>query len=167
VVAQIEGDRIRVLDEIVLSRVTTEEVCMEFVRRYPNAQRIVVYGDASGNRMQTTGSSDYEMMRRFFQRQCMQNVEYRVPSSNPAVRDRLDIMNGSLRSAMGDRRLFIDPRCKELIVDLEQVVLLEGTMIIDKSKDPRRTHLSDALGYLVWQEQRYRMPIGFQDRPLF
>ena len=24
-------------------------------------------------------------------------------------------------------------------------------MIIDKTKDPRRTHLSDALGYLVWQ----------------
>jgi len=167
VVAQIDGDRTRVLDEIVLRRVTTEEACMEFVQRYPSARRIIVYGDASGNRMQTTGSSDYDMMRRFFQRIGMTNVEYRVPSSNPAVRDRLDIMNGSLKSAGGERRLLIDPKCKELILDLEQVVLLEGTTIIDKTKDPRRTHLSDALGYLVWQEQRYRKPIGYQNRPLW
>ncbi|MBI2686407.1 MAG: hypothetical protein HYX27_08830 [Acidobacteria bacterium] len=167
VVAQSDGDKIRVLDEIVLSRVTTEEACVEFVRRYPFAQRIAIYGDASGNRMQTTGSSDYSMMRRFFQSRGMHHVEYRVPSSNPAVRDRLDIMNGTLNSAGGQRRLFIDPKCKELITDLEQVVLLEGTMIIDKTKDPKRTHLSDALGYLVWQEQRYRQPVGFMDKPLF
>ena len=131
---------------------------MEFVRRYGQAQRVIVYG---------IGNGDYGMMRRFFQQQCMKNVEYRVPGASPAARDRLDIMNGSLRSVDGDRRLQIDPRCKELILDLEQVVLLEGTMIIDKTKDPRRTHLSDALGYLVWQEQRYRKPIGFQNRPLF
>jgi hypothetical protein len=54
-----------------------------------------------------------------------------------------------------------------LITDLEQVVLQEGTMIIDKTKDPRRTHLSDALGYLVWQEQRNSRLIGYQDKPLF
>ena len=47
VVAQRDGDRIRVLDEIVLSRVTTEEACMEFVRRYPDAQKVIIYGDAS------------------------------------------------------------------------------------------------------------------------
>lgn len=167
VIAQVDGDRIRVLDEIVLNRVTTEAACMEFVRRYPNPQKIIIYGDASGSRMQTTGSSDFDMMRRFFQQYCIKNVEYRVPTSNPMVRDRLDIMNGSLRDAGGNRKLFIDPRCKELILDLEQVVLLEGTMIIDKTKDPRRTRLSDALGYLVWQEQRYRKQIGFVDKPLF
>ncbi len=167
VVAQADGNLIRVLDEIVLSRVTTEEACAEFIRRYPDARRVVIYGDASGNRMQTTGSSDYSMMRQFFQRQGMTNVEYRVPSSNPAVRDRLDAMNGTLHSADGSRRLLIDPKCKELITDLEQVVLQEGTMVIDKTKDPRRTHLSDALGYLVWQEQRYRIPIGYRNKPLF
>jgi hypothetical protein len=106
-------------------------------------------------------------MRRFFNSYCMRNVEYRVPKANPAVRDRLDVMNGALCSAGGDRTLHIDPRCKELITDLEQVVLQEGTMIIDKTKDPRRTHLSDALGYLVWQEQRSSQLIGYQDKPLF
>jgi len=151
----------------VLRRVTTEEACSEFARRYPHPAKVIVYGDASGSRMQTTGASDYAMIRKYFREHGIQNVEYRIPSANPAVRDRLDIMNGSLRSAGGDRRLQIDPRCKELIIDLEQVVLLEGTMVIDKTKDPRRTHLSDALGYLVWQEQRYRQPIGYQNKPLY
>ena len=167
VIAQKVGNQIRVLDEIVLSRVTTEDACMEFVRRFPDARKVVIYGDASGSRMQTTGTSDYGMMRRFFNSYCMRNVEYRVPKANPAVRDRLDVMNGALCSAGGDRTLYIDPRCKELITDLEQVVLQEGTMIIDKTKDPRRTHLSDALGYLVWQEQRNSRLIGYQDTPLF
>lgn len=161
IVAQADGDRMRVLDEIVLSRVTTEEACVVFARRFPEAQRVIIYGDTTGGRI------DYGMMRRAFDEQRMRNVEFRNPSSNPTVRDRLDIMNGSLRSTYGDRLLLVDPRCKELILDLEQVVLIEGTTMIDKTKDPRRTHISDALGYLVWQEQRYRTPIGFQDKPLF
>lgn len=165
VVVQRDGDSIRVLDEIVLRRVTTEEACIEFRRRFPDARRIVVYGDASGNRMQTTGSSDYEMMRRYFSREGVQ-LEYRVPNANPAVRNRLDTMNGALCNADGTRRLTIDPKCKELILDLEQVVLQEGTYIIDKTKDPRRTHLSDALGYLVWQETRVSRPVGPQNRRL-
>jgi hypothetical protein len=161
IVAQADGDRMRVLDEVVLSRVTAEEACVEFARRFSEAQRVIIYGDTTG------GCIDYSLMRRAFQEQCMRNVEFRTPSSNPSVRDRLDIINGSLRSPYGERRLLVDPRCKELILDLEQVVLIEGTTMIDKTKDPRRTHISDALGYLVWQEQRYRTPIGFQDKPLF
>jgi len=47
-----------------------------------------------------------------------------------------------------------DPKCKELIADLEQVSYLEDSTQIDKDKDRRRTHLSDALGYLIWQESR-------------
>ena len=167
IIAQMAGDEVHVLDEIRLSRATTEEACMEFLRRYPEPGHVVVYGDASGNRQQTTGSSDYEIMRRYFRSEGMYNFEYRVPKANPAVRDRLDVMNGTLQNAEGERRLLIDPKCKELITDLEQVVLQEGTMIIDKTKDPRRTHMSDALGYLVWQEFRNRQKIGPRDFPLF
>jgi hypothetical protein len=166
VVAQVEGDVVRAIDEIVLSRVTTEQACMEFQRRYPDAQRVVVYGDATGNRMQTTGYSDYSMMQHYFRRNAFAQVEYRVPTVNPAVRERLDIVNARLCGADGQRRLLIDPRCKELILDFEQVVLQEGSMIIDKTKDSRRTHLSDALGYLIWQEHRCRRPIGPQNRRL-
>ena len=62
------------------------------------------------------------------------------------------LMNAKLRSADGERSMIIDPKCKELIKDLEQVVYKDGTTVIDKEADSRRTHLSDALGYLLWQE---------------
>lgn len=78
------------------------------------------------------------------------------------------LMNSTLRDAAGNRRLYIDPRCTELIRDLEQVTLLPGTMIIDKGHDPKRTHLSDALGYLVWQvvSNDKRQPVGYKSSRL-
>ena len=62
------------------------------------------------------------------------------------------LMNSKLESAAGERTLKVHSRCKELIKDFEQVTYKEDSMVIDKDRDPRRTHLSDALGYLVWQE---------------
>jgi hypothetical protein len=56
----------------------------------------------------------------------------------------------------GFRTLFIDPRCKQLIQDLERVHWKQdanGNTIheMDKS-DPARTHVSDALGYMIGRE---------------
>ena len=61
-------------------------------------------------------------------------------------------MNARLRSASGEISLSIDKKCKELIKDFEQVSYKEDTNQVDKDRDRMRTHLSDALGYLVWQE---------------
>ncbi len=61
IVAQKSGEEIRVLDEVVLSRASTLQACEEFHARYPNHQAgIVIYGDASGQRLQTAGTTDYQ-----------------------------------------------------------------------------------------------------------
>ena len=75
--------RSRVLDEIVLRRATTEQACEEFEKRFglPPAG-VVVYGDASGASMQTTGYSDYQVIRSYFAAR-MAKVSYRVPKANP------------------------------------------------------------------------------------
>jgi hypothetical protein len=72
----------------------------------------------------------------------------------------VQVVNAALQPAEGDPRLAIDARCKELIKDLEQVAYKENTQVIDKDRDPKRTHLSDALGYLVWQELRVGEKVG-------
>jgi hypothetical protein len=82
------------------------------------------------------------------------------------VRDRVTLMNSKLESAAGERKLLVHPRCKELIKDFEQVMYKENSQVIDKDRDPKRTHLSDALGYLAWQECRAGMTIGEQTRRL-
>ena len=89
-----------------------------------------------------------------------------MPRSNPPVRDRVSLMNAKLRPALGEIQLFVDRRCKELIKDLEQVAYKEDTNLIDKEKDRARTHLSDALGYLVWQECGPSQKIGERSQRL-
>jgi hypothetical protein len=155
VVAQMAGDVVRVVDEIVLRNALTEEACAAFWERF-GGHPVVIYGDASGNSSQTTGSSDYEIIREFF-RERGGRVEFRVPKANPLVRERVNLVNARLKSASGEVRLVAHPRCKELIKDFEQVTYKEDTYLIDKDKDRSRTHLSDALGYLIWQERKPQM----------
>jgi len=61
-----------------------------------------------------------------------------------------------LRNHPGERHLFVNPTCKQLIVDLERVRWkndVHGNAVyeIDKS-DPDRSHLTDALGYFISRE---------------
>lgn len=161
VVAQVDGDRIFVLHEIVLRHASTEEACREFQKRFPaHTGGVVVYGDASGNAQQTTGASDYQIVREFFRANHITGVTYKVPKANPAVRERVMLMNSKLRNAAGETSLLVDAKCTELIKDFEQVGYKENSPAIDKDKDSRRTHLSDALGYLLWQECRPLPAVG-------
>ena len=84
----------------------------------------------------------------------MAMCEFKIPKvesggEGPGDADECEVGVGG-----GERRLAIHPRCKELIKDFEQVTYKENSLVIDKDRDPKRTHLSDALGYLVWQECR-------------
>jgi hypothetical protein len=161
VVVQKWRSEIHVLDEIVIRRATTAQACQEFLKRFPkHPAGVVVYGDASGNSQHTTGSSDFEMVRAEFMTHSHVNAEYRVPTANPPVRERVNVMNGKFLSAAGVASVFVDPRCKELIKDLEQVCYKAESMQIDKDRDRARTHLSDALGYLIWQECRPQPTVG-------
>jgi hypothetical protein len=73
-------------------------------------------------------------------------------------------MNAKLRTAAGRVDLQVDGKCKELIKDFEQVMYKADGGQIDKDRDRMRTHLSDALGYLVWLECRLSAPMGERDR---
>jgi phage terminase large subunit len=80
------------------------------------------------------------------------------------VRDRINCVNARLRNQAGDSRLFIDPKCKELIRDLEEVswaVDSTGAATEDLNKsDKNRTHTSDALGYFIYPEFPMSAKIG-------
>ena len=161
VVAQVSDEQVTVLDEIVLSRASTHDACEEFGERFRgHAAGLLVYADATGARLQTSGTTDLEILKKFFRGEAYGEVKYRIPKSNPAVRERVMLMNAKLQSASGERRLKVHPRCKELIKDFEQVTYKENSLIVDKDRDPRRTHLSDALGYLVWQECKLSGGVG-------
>jgi hypothetical protein len=101
IVAQMNRNgEISVLDEIVLERATTEQACEEFEKRFGLPQAgVVVYGDASGASMNTTGYSDYLIIRNYFAER-RASVSYKIPKSNPLVRDRVSLVNARFRNAM-------------------------------------------------------------------
>jgi hypothetical protein len=94
-------------------------------------------------------------------------LQFVVPRRNPTVRDRITLVNSRLKNALGEVKLVIHPRCIELIKDFEQVSYRAETNEIEKDRDARRTHLSDALGYLVYQECRAEASVGERPQRLF
>lgn len=151
VLAQQHNGRLVVIDEIVLERATTEEAGLEFENRYRNHNAgLEIFGDANGRNMHTTGMTDYSMLQGLLYRAGFRNVKLRVPQKNPPVLSRVQKVNALLTNALGEVRLEVDPRCKELIKDFEEVIFKPDSGVIDKLHDLRRTHASDALGYLIW-----------------
>jgi hypothetical protein len=167
VVAQMAHGQVSVLDEIVIRHGTTHEACAEFLARYGKHRAdVVVFGDASGHHQMTSGASDYEMLQEYFRAHSNLTTQHRTPHSNPGVRLRVNLMNAKLRTAAGRVDLLVDGKCKDLIKDFEQVMYKADSGQIDKERDRMRTHLSDALGYMVWQECRSSAPVGEQPRRL-
>ena len=114
-----------------------------------------IYGDSSGYQRRTSGTStDWALIREFFNRfYAFYRPSIHAASSNPAVRERVNCVNSRLCNALDEHHLYIDPRCRELIKDLEQVTWAldaagRPTTELDKS-DRARTHCSDALGYYI------------------
>lgn len=171
-----DGRTLEVLDEIVLPHSNTLQACEEFERRMrPWRQKaggklfIDIYGDSSGEAGSTAGRSDYAIIREFFRVRPEFQTAYHIPAANPPVRDRVNAMNGMLLNASGAVRLKLDPRCKRLIADLEQVAWKQdanGNMTGDmEKKNPALTHISDALGYLVMREFPLRGRSGERGGP--
>lgn len=139
---------IRVFDEILIRNSNTIQCCNEFKNRYPNHNAgLVLYGDATGKSRTTTSNvTNWQIIKEELSRY---GVTDKVPRSNPAERDRINAVNAMLCNSKGVRRVQVNPRCKHLIGDLEQVSYKEGTTQIDKNKNILLTHTSDGFGYMV------------------
>lgn len=158
---QREGELFRVYKEIIVDGEGIEGVLDRFQQEVPGHQAEVwIYGDATGKgRNPQTGKSDYYILQSGL-RQYNAPVRLKVPQENPRVPDRINAMNVALKDRDGIH-IEVDPSCQELISDLEQVVRDGGGKIkkVTSPQDPyfRRTHTSDALGYLISYERPVRM----------
>ena len=161
---------VRVLDEIVLPDSRTIPAAKEFMRRalllpdVPDRLTVQIYGDKSGNDRHTSASrTDYELIREVFRESSDFQITMFQNKKNPGIRDRVNTVNNMLTSVSGAHRVLVDPKCKELIKDLRQVkwkrdAFGNPTGELDNS-DSARTHVSDALSYLIAREFGLR-PVG-------
>jgi hypothetical protein len=167
-ICQVKGPRrLDVLEEITLSLGNGEAMCDAFVKKvqpYLQSWRatrggfpmpVKLYGDASGHARSLVGKTVYALIEQFFRDQRDFKLEMNPNIANPRVIDRVASVNAMLWNARGEVGCFIDPGCKELITDFfETSWMKDNQHEIDKRRDRKRTHWSDALGYLVYKDFR-------------
>jgi len=145
-IGQQQGDRVVVWREVQLTHrggEATRSAATEIGRllRESHGGDIGIYGDATGKAAKTTGPADHQVLRDVFPQ-----AVWRIPRANPHQRDRVSAVNALCQNAAGARRLTVDPSCRRLIADLEQVIFADNGEL-DKKSNPALTHISDALGY--------------------
>ena len=150
VVCQVHSnDQVHVFDEFKLRHtggreLITEQIALAIKDKYPN-QNYYCYPDPSGSQRKTSAiDTDHDILR-------ANGFILKVKRKAPRVIDRVNATNKLFDN------LIVDPKCKNLIADFEQVINKEGTRDIDKS-NPDLTHFSDGFGYFVDYEFPIRKP---------
>jgi len=125
---------------------STDMMCNAIKARYHHHHDnnlMWLYPDAAGNARKTSGKSDWAMLKEGLPKAIIKSGK-----SNPRIKDRVNSFNRVLKSSEGVVSLYVSPKQAQLIKDLEQVVYNDNGEI-DKTKDARRTHASDAAGYFI------------------
>lgn len=135
------GEILHVIDEIEIYSSNTNELADEIRQRYPT-QKIFAFPDPSGARSQTSssGKSDHAILAHA-------GFVVKAPRKHDPVRDRINATNARFCSGTGERRLFVDPKCKRTIECLEKHSYKPNTNQPDK--DSGYDHMFDALSYAV------------------
>ena len=150
VLSQVQPNgKVHIFDEFKLRhtgerQLLTEQMALAIKDKYPK-RLYYCYPDPSGKARKTSAvDSDHDILRQA-------GFVLRVKRQAPRVIDRVNATNKLFDNCI------IDPKCKNLIADFEQVVNKEGTRDIDKS-NAELTHMSDAFGYFVDYEFPIRKP---------
>lgn len=164
------NDECHFFDEICMNATTTE-CAEEFLRRYGRHRAgVKITGDASGANRGTLSSSvnenNYKQILAVCNAGGMIDVRLDVPPRNPPVQSRIDVWNISMCNFGGQRRIKINPKCKWLIYNCEN---LEYKINADDESDPVKkpstndikndttnkikylSHPFDAASYLVFK----------------
>jgi len=143
---------VHVIDELFIKNCDTRQACLEFKNRYPNHNGgLVLYGDATGRARHS--SSNITNWKIIESELSIYGITTKIPTRNPAPRDRVNAVNGLICNSRDQRRVLVNPaKCKHLIRDFEQVSYKKGSTQIDGEKDLMLTHPSDAIGYMIERE---------------
>ncbi len=153
-------ERCDILEEIILPNSNTYLMMEKLVIELEKYKRgyilnIEFYGDAAGTqRSSQSHKTNWMIVTEHLQLHPWIHYKLLRKSKNPMIVDRVNAVNSMLQSADGTVRMYVnDIKCPELIKDFKKVKFDEDssgnkTGMLDKS-DKTRTHISDALGYMV------------------
>lgn len=142
-----------IVDEIQMYSSNTNELVDEIKNRYPHS-KVFAFPDPSGSRQQTSssGRSDHTILS-------TAGFVVKAPRKHDPVRDRINAANARLCDANGNRYVYIDPKCKNLIESLDKFTFKEGTQVPDKGQ---YDHFFDAFSYKLAYLWPVRKPVAPQ-----
>jgi hypothetical protein len=143
-----------IFDEICQRNTTIWRMCAEVKRRIvglyagndqaAREHRLVFYGDftSAKRRDVSAGNSSWQIIRQEFEQW---NATFNL-KQNPRVVDRLNAMNGAMRSSDGKVHFAYSKRAIELNKDFD---MCSGDDVLKKAVVGDRTHASDGVGYMM------------------
>ena len=168
--AHVINENVYFFDEIALENTTTEGACKYFLEKYGKHKgKIIINGDASGdNRSPQSEWTNYIIIRKTLSGAGFKNIEFHIRNFNPPIKNRIHAFNAKVCNFNGEKSLFIDPKCKKLLYNINNLKYREGTCIIDlptyhqiKTSNDKKFlgHPFDAASYLV----EYYFPIDWKE----
>ena len=141
-VGQIEKDKIFFVDEVIIYSSNTDEMVEEIRNRYGTKIPIFIYPDPASRQRKTSAGGKTDLS-------ILQNAGFKVKCKlkHPAVRDRINAVNGKLKDSNGNRHIFVSKTCKTIVKGLQRQIYKENTNIPDK--EDGFDHMNDAIGYMV------------------
>lgn len=153
-------ERCDILEEIILPNSNTYEMMERLIQELQKYKRsftiyVEIYGDAAGTqRSSQSQKTNWQIVAEHLQLNPWIHYKFLRKSKNPMIVDRVNAVNSMLKSADGTIRMLVnDLKCPELVKDFKKVKFDQDSSgnksgLLDKS-DKKRTHVSDALGYMV------------------
>jgi hypothetical protein len=136
----------------------TNEIIQEIIASnyLPKSSLIRVFGDASGQSRDTrSGTTDYDIIQKHLTKAGFQN-ELHVPSANPLIRDRQNIVNSYCLNDLGQTRLYIYEEAETVDEGLRLTKLKKGSTYQEDDSDAFQ-HVVTALGYYIYHYDNYNL----------
>jgi hypothetical protein len=160
---QVQGDTLRILDEVYLADHATVEnaVHAAHAKGWARHPSVVVHPDRAGKARSTTGDSEHQAIE-IAARSLGWSYTIHTWGGNPPVANRINLVDRLIAPAAGPHRLTVHPRCTRLIHELETTGRLQSGHY-DPGPRGDRGHILDALGYLAYDTMRIGTgPMGTQ-----
>ena len=133
ILAHKTDNKVFFFDEVVLENTNTTYASEEFYSRYSSHKGdIIINGDASGdNRSANSEFTNYVIMKNKLAAFGFKNVSVQIKSFNPPIKNRVAAWNAKINNTGDEIGIYISPKCKWLIYNIENLKYKEGTSLID------------------------------------
>ena len=134
ILAHVAGGKVFYFDEFILENTTTQGTMDEVLKKYPaHKTDIIINGDASGdNRSTQSEVSNYVIIRNALKRHYPNNkIRFDLRPYNPPIKNRIASFNAMICNHNGERKIFIDKRCKWLLYNIYNLKYKVGSDVVD------------------------------------